>query len=44
MASKVYFADMRAKNPQENTISKIQKLFDEAGFVELLGVDDLTAI
>lgn len=44
MASKVYFADLRAKTPQENTISKIQRLFDEAGFVELLGAEDLTAI
>lgn len=44
MASKVYFADMRARSPQESTISKIQKLFDEAGFVELLGAEDLTAI
>ncbi|WP_292379020.1 DUF362 domain-containing protein [Methanosarcina sp. UBA289] len=44
MASNVYFADLRAKNPQENTISKIQRLFDEAGFAELLGEGDLTAI
>ncbi len=44
MASKVYFADLRAQNPYDNKISKIQRLFDEAGFVELLGVDDLTAI
>lgn len=44
MASKVYFADLRAKNPHESKISKIQKLFDEAGFVELLGAEDLTAI
>jgi len=44
MASKVYFADLRARSPQESTISKIQKLFDEAGFVELLGAEDLTAI
>lgn len=44
MASKVYFADLRAKNPYESQISKIQKLFDEAGFVELLGAEDLTAI
>jgi uncharacterized protein len=44
MASRVYFADLRARRPEESTISKIQKLFEEAGFVELLGVDDLTAI
>ncbi|MGB9927199.1 MAG: DUF362 domain-containing protein [Methanosarcina sp.] len=35
---------MRARNPQESTISKVQRLFEEAGFVELLGADDLTAI
>ncbi|TFH05816.1 MAG: DUF362 domain-containing protein, partial [Methanosarcina sp.] len=35
---------MRAQNPRDNKISKIQRLFDAAGFVELLGVDDLTAI
>ena len=44
MASEVYFADLRARNPEENTISKIQKLFDKAGFAELLGEGDLTAI
>lgn len=44
MASKVYFADLRAKNPYESKTSKIQKLFDEAGFVELLGAEDLTAV
>ncbi len=44
MASKVYFSDLRAKNPHESKISKIQRLFDEAGFVELLGAEDLTAI
>lgn len=44
MASKVYFSDLRARNPEESTISKIQKLFDEAGFAELLGEGDLTAI
>lgn len=44
MASKVYFSDLRAKNPYESKISKIQKLFDKAGFVELLGAEDLTAI
>ena len=44
MVSKVYFTNLRARNPQENMISKIQKLFDEAGFAELLEEGDLTAI
>lgn len=44
MVSKVYFADIRAQNPQKNMISKIQKLFEDAGFAELLGANELTAI
>jgi uncharacterized Fe-S center protein len=44
MASNVYFADLRAKTPQKNTINKVQNLFDAAGFAELLKANALTAI
>ncbi len=44
MAEKVYFACMRARNPGQNTITKLQRLFDEAGFSGLIDPGDLTAI
>lgn len=44
MSSKVYFASVRAENRRENKITKIQKLFDAAGFGNLVNKGDLTAI
>lgn len=44
MPEKVYFANARARDPGRNTITKIQHLFDEAGFSRMLDPGDLTAI
>lgn len=44
MPEKVYFARMRARDPGQNTITKIQRLFDEAEFPGIIGKGDLTAI
>lgn len=44
MSSKVYFANLRARNHRESKIMKIQRLFDAAGFNELISKDDLTAV
>jgi len=44
MSSKVYFVNLRARTNKTNKISKIQNLFDSAGFNELIQPGDLTAI
>ncbi|MCQ8893645.1 MAG: DUF362 domain-containing protein [Methanolinea sp.] len=44
MPSNVYFARMRAREPHENTLSKIKRLFLAAGFPSLIAPGDLTAI
>ncbi|MGA1821791.1 MAG: DUF362 domain-containing protein [Thermoplasmatota archaeon] len=44
MASEVYFADLKARNTGSNKASKIGKLFDRAGFSDLIKKDDLTAV
>ena len=44
MASTVYFANLRARNPRENKISKVRKLFDAAGFSNIIAEKNLTAI
>lgn len=44
MTSDVYFANLRASGIKENKVSKIQKLFDKAGFKNFIGEKDLTAI
>ena len=44
MSSKVYFVNLRARSEKENKVNKIQKLFDAAGFKDLISKDDLTAI
>lgn len=44
MSSKVYFASLRSRTNKTNKISKIQNLFDRAGFHELIHENDLTAI
>ena len=44
MASKVYFHNLRTRNDKGNKVSKMADLFDQAGFGEIVGKDDLTAI
>jgi uncharacterized Fe-S center protein len=44
MPEKVYFTGVRAREPGQNTISKIQRLFDAAGFPRMIEPGDLTAI
>lgn len=44
MASKVFFANLRARTDKNNKISKIKNLYDRAGFSDLIQPDDLTAI
>lgn len=44
MASKVYFANLKARGINQNKISKIKRLFDAAGFSSFISEDDLTAI
>ncbi|MCR4427974.1 MAG: DUF362 domain-containing protein [Caldiserica bacterium] len=44
MKSKVFFANLRARNEKENRISKISRLFDLAGFSRVISERDLTAI
>lgn len=44
MPSPVYFATMRAFSDQESMTAKVQRLFDKAGFSELIGSQDKTAI
>jgi hypothetical protein len=42
--SAVYFASVRAHSDQESTTAKVRRLFDRAGFSELLSPGDKTAI
>jgi uncharacterized Fe-S center protein len=44
MKSPVYFAPLRAFSDQESTTAKVQRLFDRAGFSELIAPQDKTAI
>jgi uncharacterized Fe-S center protein len=44
MKSAVYFASLRAYSDQESTTVKIQRLFDRAGFSEIIANNDKTAI
>jgi uncharacterized protein len=41
---KVYFANMRARDPRDNTVSKINRLFESAGFGETIRKNGHTAI
>jgi len=42
--SKVYFADIRARNEKNSKIEKIKNLFEKAGFGDLIEDGDFTAI
>ena len=44
MTSEVYFADIRARSNQQSKAEKVKRLFDKAGFGDLITKDDLTAI
>jgi uncharacterized Fe-S center protein len=44
MRSPVYFASLRARDEKTNTVAKIRKLFDDAGFDEIIAKRDRTAI
>jgi len=44
MKSAVYFASLRAYSDQESTTAKIQRLFDRAGFLDIITENDKTAI
>ena len=40
----VYFADIRARDPHDSMVSKVNRLFEAAGFGEMIQKNDLTAI
>ncbi|MDK2890270.1 MAG: uncharacterized protein PWR21_902 [Methanoculleus sp.] len=40
----VYFANLRARSHRESKVEKIRRLFDAAGFAEVVRPDDLTAV
>ncbi len=44
MESAVYFANARARSDKESKVNKIGRLFDAAGFSEIIRKGDLTAI
>ena len=44
MKSPVFFASMRAFSDHESTTAKVQRLFDKAGFADLIAPQDKTAI
>ncbi len=44
MGEKVYFAGLRCRDPADNTINKVRRLFDAAGFSSLCSGGVLTAI
>ena len=43
-ASRVWFADIRARGAGENKVSKIEALFKAAGFAKVMEKNDLTAV
>lgn len=44
MKSAVYFANLRAYSEEESTTNKVLRLFDRAGFSEVVAPDDRTAV
>jgi uncharacterized Fe-S center protein len=44
MNSPVYFAGLRAHSDQESTVIKVQRLFDRAGFPDIVAQHDRTAL
>lgn len=44
MGELVYFAGLRCRDPEDNTISKIKRLFEAAGFSSICTGQALTAV
>jgi len=44
MTSKVWFASLRARSPEDSTEAKVRKLFDAAGLSSCIHKQDRTAI
>ena len=44
MISDVYFSPLRASGPDESKASRVRQLFEAAGFGDLIGEGDLTAV
>ncbi len=44
MAEKVYFVNLRARDPHQNTVTKLRRLFDKAGFGGIIGKNDLVPV
>ncbi|HTX61640.1 MAG TPA: DUF362 domain-containing protein [Methanobacterium sp.] len=44
MVTEVYFADLRSRNPNENKVNKIKRLFDESGLNSSIERNGLTAV
>jgi uncharacterized protein len=44
LKSDVYFANLRARNKNQNKVTKVRRLFEKAGFKDILKEGDLTAI
>ncbi len=44
MASTVYFASLRGRDPGRNTVTKIRRLFEEAGFGQIVSQNALIAV
>ncbi len=44
MESKVYFTSVHSHGKQESLLAKMQKLFDKAGFGDMISKDDIVAI
>ncbi|MDD1774335.1 MAG: DUF362 domain-containing protein [Methanobacterium sp.] len=44
MSSEVYFADLRSRNPNENKVNKIKRLFDESSLQSTVERNGLTAV
>ena len=44
MTTKVYFTDLRARNPSDNRINKIKRLFEKSGLNNSIERNGLTAV
>jgi len=44
MKSKVYFAEVHSKSGQESLLVKLRKLFDRAGFGDMISQNDIVAV
>jgi uncharacterized Fe-S center protein len=44
MTEKVYFVNLRARDPHQNTVTKLRRLFDKAGFGGIIEKNDLVPV